>query len=356
MNNNSHSPITVLMVDDDEDDYILTLDLLTDIESGDYQLDWISKYDNALAEIQKQAHDVYLIDYRLRKRNGVDLIRQAVQLGCKAPLIVMTGQGDREIDLEAMQAGAADYLVKGQFDANMLERVIRYNIRQKQAQEALLRERDRIITIEEDIRKHLARDLHDGPAQLIAAMINTIDFINMLYQQAPERVPDELESLNTLAHRVLHQVRTLLFDLRPVILETQGLVPALQTYAKNQQETSNEAYHLKIEGCNRRFNTKGENTIFSIIQEAMGNVKKHAQAQDVWILLVEKDDNLQVSIQDNGQGFDVKQLQTGYDKTGSLGMLNMQERAQAIGGSLTITSQPNIGTTVSLLVPLSMLE
>ncbi|PQV63056.1 PAS domain S-box-containing protein/diguanylate cyclase (GGDEF) domain-containing protein [Abditibacterium utsteinense] len=139
----------VLLVDDDEDEWIIARDLLLEVQTtgestgGDsaiapgFDLEWISNYEAGLEAIACAAHDVYLIDYHLGGRSGLDLVREAVARGAKAPLILMTGQGDGGIDIEAMRAGAADYLVKNGLSASVLERAIRYAIAQKSAQEAL---------------------------------------------------------------------------------------------------------------------------------------------------------------------------------------------------------------------------
>ena len=135
-----------------------------------------------------------------------------------------------------------------------------------------------------------------------------------------------MDALLLLAQKALRQVRTLLFDLRPVILETRGLVPALRSYIKHQQEIDEMIYHLQVDRFSGRLNAQAERSIFSIVQEAVGNIKKHAQAQHVWITVVERDDDLQVRVRDDGQGFSVDWLVAEYDKRGSLGMLTMRER------------------------------
>jgi signal transduction histidine kinase len=121
--------IRVLLVDDDEDDYLLTRDVIKEISHHHYTLDWVSSFDEALGLIGEKRHDVYLIDFRLGARTGLELIREANQNNCSAPLILLTGQGDLETDVLAMRAGAADYLVKGNINSNQLERAIRYSLR-----------------------------------------------------------------------------------------------------------------------------------------------------------------------------------------------------------------------------------
>ena len=127
----------VLVVDDDEGDYVLTRELLSDIGGWRFHLDWVSTYDDARRAISCQEHDLYLVDYRLGARDGLDLIREASQSGGNRPMMLMTGLDDHEVDIKAAEAGAFDYLVKGKIDASALERSIRYAIQRAEAADAL---------------------------------------------------------------------------------------------------------------------------------------------------------------------------------------------------------------------------
>ena len=220
----------------------------------------------------------------------------------------------------------------------------------------LRRERDRLIAVEDDVRKRLARELHDGPTQLLAVLISHINFIGSVQVLEPDKVPGELASLLPVAEKALRQLRTLLFDLRPVILETQGLVPALQQYVERQQEMDDLNYSLQIDGFAGRLASPAERAVFSIVQEAVGNVRKHALAENVWISVAERDGELRVVVRDDGVGFDVEQLNVEYDQRGSLGMLNMRERADSMGGTLSLQSEPGAGSTISLVAPLPLLR
>ena len=134
MNNDGDGIIKLLLVDDDEDDFIMTRDLLAEIEYGTYDLDWVDSYEKALEEIEQQNHDVLMFDYRLGANSGLELLQQVFQSGCRVPIILLTGQGDREIDVKAMKAGATDYLIKGQIDSALLERAIRHAIERRQSE------------------------------------------------------------------------------------------------------------------------------------------------------------------------------------------------------------------------------
>ena len=130
--------LRVLIADDDEDDYIIARDLLMRIERPRFQLDWTPSYEGALQAIEQNQHDVYLFDYHLGHADGLQLLREALARGCKAPIILLTGNDNWEIDVEAMKAGAADFLVKGHLDARLLERSIRYALERTRAQADLM--------------------------------------------------------------------------------------------------------------------------------------------------------------------------------------------------------------------------
>jgi diguanylate cyclase len=131
------APPRILLIDDDEDDYLFTKDLLCDTFGRGVPLDWVSSWGKAFDLIAEKRHDVYLVDYRLGERTGLELVKEAVDLGCEAPFIVLTGEGKREIDLQAMRCGAADYLVKGEITAPLLDRAIRYSIERHRAEQRL---------------------------------------------------------------------------------------------------------------------------------------------------------------------------------------------------------------------------
>ncbi|MCZ6798978.1 MAG: EAL domain-containing protein [Nitrospirae bacterium] len=129
--------VRVLLVDKDEKDCVLTRQLLNEVGGRRFVLEWIPGYDGALETMRKNAHDVYLLDYRLGERTGLDLLREAIYDGCKAPMIMLTPQADLSIDTEAIKAGAADSLVKDQINGTLLERSIRYAIERKRADERM---------------------------------------------------------------------------------------------------------------------------------------------------------------------------------------------------------------------------
>ncbi|HEY8398463.1 MAG TPA: ATP-binding protein [Flavihumibacter sp.] len=116
----------ILIVDDDEDDFFITSDYIRGIENAQFHIDWANQYKDALERMKNASYDVYFVDYRLGAKTGVDLLREAIEAKCEAPIILLTGKGNREIDREAMRLGAFDYLVKTELTTEKLERTIRY--------------------------------------------------------------------------------------------------------------------------------------------------------------------------------------------------------------------------------------
>ncbi len=130
-------PVRILIIDDDEDDYILTSGFLKSIEDRILQIDWCYNYKTALEKIASKAADLYLVDYRLGAKTGIDLLQEAMQMNCEEPIILLTGKGNSKIDKQAMEMGAVDYLIKGELTTEKLERCIRYSLERAASTKAL---------------------------------------------------------------------------------------------------------------------------------------------------------------------------------------------------------------------------
>jgi len=258
--------------------------------------------------------------------------------------------------LELMHSETGRYFNK--FDQQLLTTFASQSaiaIENARLHENLISERDYIIVVEDEIRKRLARDLHDGPTQLLASIVMSLSFTKELIKLAPAMVVGEIDQTIEVADRALKQLRTLLFDLRPVILETQGLIPALEIYAQRINEVEDFKISIVIEQEFERLSPKAEVSIFAVIQEAINNAKKYAKASEILLIFqVDKANNMMtVTTKDDGLGFDVRAVQKRYDERGSLGMINSLERADAINGTFTIHSEVGKGTQVILNFPLT---
>jgi signal transduction histidine kinase len=221
-------PIKVLLIDDDEEDFLIARDILDDISQKKYALDWVADYDQAKATILANAHDVYLIDYRLGARDGLELITQAVQAGCTRPLILLTGQGDQAIDEKAMRAGAADYLVKNSLNPYQLERSIRYSM-------AHARNMDEIRGLNTELEKRVEQRTQD-----LASALARLEETNRNLKKAEGEMLKALEKereLNTMKSKFVtiasHEFRTPL----STILSSASLIGKYQSASEQEKRT-----------------------------------------------------------------------------------------------------------------------
>lgn len=205
-------PIKILLIEDDQDDFILTRDLLSEVDGGHFHLDWVQTYQEGLEQIEADMHDVYLIDYRLGAEDGLLLLRQAVQSGSQAPIIMLTGQADRNIDMAAMQAGAADYLVKGRIDGQLLERAIRYAVERSRLLKEIgeLAARDAITGLynRRELRRFLDYELERSKryGHPLSCVMIDIDHFKEINDQFGHRAGDEV--LRQIAQALRAHYRT----------------------------------------------------------------------------------------------------------------------------------------------------
>ena len=217
----------------------------------------------------------------------------------------------------------------------------------------LMEEKERIVAVEEDARKKLARDLHDGPTQSIAAIAMRLNYTQKLLENGREdEVEEELSRVEDLARMTTKEIRHMLFTLRPLILETQGLRAALAQYITKRAETDSLPIHLDApEGVDQVLGKDAQGVIFYIVEEAIGNARKHAQANNVWVRLQHRPGVFLAEIEDDGKGFDLDAVMDDYSARGSLGMTNLHERTELVDGRLEIDTALGQGTRVTLRVP-----
>lgn len=129
--------IRILIIDDDEDDFFITTDYIKSIEGGNFETEWCSRYPDAVTTLKEKRHDIYLVDYRLGAKTGLDLLKEAIAFGCEEPIVLLTGKGNQAVDKEAMEIGAFDYLIKSELNSEKLERCIRYSLERAASVKAL---------------------------------------------------------------------------------------------------------------------------------------------------------------------------------------------------------------------------
>jgi signal transduction histidine kinase len=246
------------------------------------------------------------------------------------------------------------------FDADhqqLLEAVVNQAVialQNAQLYQELLGEKERIVEVEEEARKKLARDLHDGPTQSIAAIAMRVNFARRLLDRDPKQAADELFKIEDLARRTTKEIRHMLFTLRPLILESQGLTAALNQLADKMRETHNQNVLVEPEaGAEEQLEMNQQGVLFYIAEEAVNNARKHAEAAHIWIRLRARADIFVLEIEDDGVGFNVGAVDASYEQRGSLGMVNMRERAALVNGLHHIESAEGKGTKITVAVPLT---
>ncbi len=215
----------------------------------------------------------------------------------------------------------------------------------------LAKERLRHVRIAEEARHRLARDLHDGVAQTLA---NTALGIEIAQRRAQTDLSGALDELSALRERVLeaqHGLREILFALRPVVLEEEGLTGAVRALAQRMDGTGGTHVAPRHVDASTPLPREVEAVAFHVIREAVTNAIKTGRAQNVAIDVRDAPKAVDVVVEDDGVGFDVAAALAGYASRGSLGMLQMRESARQIGGRLTIDSSPGHGTKIGLRVP-----
>ena len=221
----------------------------------------------------------------------------------------------------------------------------------EQLAESLRIERERLLRREVEVRTQMARDLHDGPVQQVAVAELNVQYVRRVAERAPDQLPRALDGLRDQLNRATQDLRTVLYELRPLGIAEEGLVVVLHKYIARFYDSNELLIHLDAPTNLRRLSVEAESAMFIIIQESLSNVRKHAAASDVWIRVWDDGVAMVVEIRDNGRGFDVRRTQGNYMQRSSFGLLNMRERAQLIGGSWEVSSQLGQGTTVLIRIP-----
>ncbi|MGZ0051781.1 sensor histidine kinase [Brevibacillus gelatini] len=210
----------------------------------------------------------------------------------------------------------------------------------------------KIIQAQEEERKRVAREIHDGPAQSMANVVLRSEIVERMLKN--ERILEaqmELHELKEMVRLSLADVRRIIFDLRPMALDDLGLVPTLQKYIQTCEERIHAAIDLVVFGVEPPLRSSVKAAIFRLVQECLNNVEKHAKASSVQVKLEFLQDSLSLVVKDDGVGFDLEKRMANGN---SFGLLGMRERVQLLEGSVDLQSTPGEGTKVIFQIPLKV--
>ncbi|MBM7714174.1 sensor histidine kinase [Siminovitchia sp. FSL H7-0308] len=209
----------------------------------------------------------------------------------------------------------------------------------------------RIIEAQEEERKRLSREMHDGPAQLLANVLIRSDLAEKMHkQQGPEQSLQEIRSLKEMIRTALYEVRRIIYDLRPMALDDLGLIPTLNKYLTTVEDYHKGTYiEFVYLGKDIRLPPKYEVALFRLIQESVHNALKHAKAETIQVKVEIQSSKVYVTIKDDGIGFDISET-----KSGRFGMIGMRERVDILDGNLSVHSKPGAGTIITIKIPLPL--
>ena len=206
----------------------------------------------------------------------------------------------------------------------------------------------KIIEAQEEERRRISREIHDGPAQMLANILLRADLVDRTFRErGGEQALVEMKSMRSMVRTSLEEVRRIIYNLRPMALDDLGLVPTIRKYLVNVEEYNNMTISLSEQGGLDRLASKYEVALFRLIQESIQNVIKHASAESIQVNIRIEKNQVSVSIRDDGIGFDIEKK-----KENSFGLIGMRERVEMLDGEITINSKFGNGTTVYVNIPL----
>lgn len=349
--------VNILLVDDQEDDYVIFRDIAEQITHLTTRIDWAETIDAGLACLNQKTYDICFVDYRLRLQTGLDFLQAMQKAGRQdaCPVIILTGKGDYDIDIRVMRKGASDYIEKGLLTPLLLERAIRYAIERMRHIRALKRSARRLRTMsaklihaQENERKKIARDLHDNIGSNLTAIKFGLENVLRLYG-SPDAENDPLQDMVSLLKRSISELRNIYSEIRPAMLDDLGLIKTLQWYCRRIGMLSPEIQiDLRVAVKEPEMPDELKIVVFRILQEALSNTTKYARADRVAVGLEKRNGQLVFEVRDNGIGFDLETAmeEADCDNCG-MGLENMRERAEFFGGMFQVNSREGEGTTIS---------
>ncbi|NLK51206.1 MAG: histidine kinase [Syntrophomonadaceae bacterium] len=207
-----------------------------------------------------------------------------------------------------------------------------------------------VIQAQEEERRRVAREIHDGTAQALTNIFLRLEFCEKMWDQDLHRVRRELVELKDMVRGNLQDLRRIIFDLRPQALDDLGLIPTLKRYTADFKEQYQIPVHLVTLGQDKRLQPYLEVALFRLIQEALSNIRKHAEATEAIIKIEQTPSTVTTLIKDNGQGFDLESVQT--NNRDHYGLIHMRERAEILNGEFHINTTPGKGTEIFIKIPL----
>ena len=306
--------------------------------------------------------DLILADYSLPDYTGLEALQFVRRSDPLVPVLLMSGALGEERAVEALRAGATDYILK--HGLARLAPAVRRALTERRERERHLATRRalelsqerlralsrRLLEVQEDERRSLARDLHDDIGQALTALKIQLE---ALARAGSGTLQDQVEECVGTTRHALARVRQLSLNLRPLQLDDLGLAAALRSHLDRQASLGGLTPHFDAHEAPPLLSPEIQTACFRIAQEAITNVLRHAEAKNLWLRLFTADGRLALSVRDDGSGFDLEAARRRAAGGASRGVVGMEERAALEGGSFELRSSPGQGTVLLATFPLS---
>lgn len=350
--------IKILLIEDNPGDARLIKEYLSDVKSATFDLQTAERLNAGIEILEDGIVDVVLLDLKLPDSEGLGGLNRIFNVAPYVPIVVLTGTNDETTAIQAVKMGAQDYLVKDKVESDLLIRSIRYSIERKRAEEEhqkLLEHRIRslaIIEAQENERRRISRELHDGLGQLLSAAKLNMGMIDFDKSQSKERAAEIIKQVDSIISKAIVEARRIAHDLRPTTLDDFGLIPALRILCQEFSKLTGIKVKFQVSQLLERIDPKVEIAVYRIIQESFNNISKYAEATEVSLDLYRMENIIHVRVKDNGKGFDIDNVARDKKLGSGFGLLNMKERSELVGGKTEIISSPGEGTEIIIEVNL----
>lgn len=352
--------IRVLLIEDSPDDARLIQCYLGQAEHIHIEVKHADRLAHGLACLDQNESDVVLLDLGLPDSQGLASLSAVQQHSPPVPIVVLTGLDSDELAIEAVRAGAEDYLPKNGLDWRLLVRTLRYAIERvarRHAEQSLddtteaLRQEQQILRelleLQERERKLVAYEIHDGFAQHSAGAMMSFQAFQQLWDQDRDQARRVFEGGLQMLGDSIAEARRLIGGLRPPVLDEDGIVAAIEYLISEAERHEGPEVRFCHDVSFDRLAPPLESALFRIVQEALTNACGHSQSRRVRVTLSQRGDRVLVEVQDWGIGFDPAQIQGEH-----FGLRGIRERAALLGGRAAIDTTPGQGTRILVELPL----
>jgi signal transduction histidine kinase len=334
---------TILIVDDNAS---ARETLVAMLEDQEYKIELAEDGFHALQILHQLQPDLILLDVMMPGMDGFEVcrrIRAAPQLA-EVPIIMLTALDDRASLLQGIEAGADDFLIKpvDRYELTARVRTItrlnRYRTLQEQ-RENLREMTERLITAQEQERQYISRELHDDLGQALTLHMISLRNLQDDLSLSSEELFERLQALHDQTYEIFIKIRGMAQDLRPPILDALGLQVSMQTYCAEFTRRTHLPITFEVDETLPVLPDIYNITLYRVLQEALSNIVKHARASHVWVDLSREEENIILTVQDNGLGFKPDEVQSN-----GMGLSNMRERVTIAGGIFSLSSDQRRGT------------